>query len=521
MDGLAYLHSHKRIHRDIKPGNILLNTKGEVKIADFGITKVLNDTRGTKSFVGTQCYMVKIIRLRKFSCNFLKFLCLKAPERIISDLYSFQSDVWSLGLTILAVSCGQFPLSKDARGGYWELLKVICEDSPPTPGPLFSVQYNEFIAACLVRDATVRRLPADLLDSETGDSFLLRGREINVKISQEDAVAALLSRATSLSDANSCSQSSRDDGADELSQMLAKFGSSSLSNPRDLVDSITAEENGFTSVLLGTGPVPSPLAVIGALRPWEVKQRSISKRPSRRATAPALEGSDTAQILPISPMKLLKISSVLPHGDLPSEKPSSFEEQRGTLDRRCSGSDRFSNVPPALQRKTMDLAAGVVTSTGLMLSLYPYGSGSSKDQMHKLAASDIDFMRAVDTLREHHLICIMQCLHDKCHIEEYASVQELVNNRHVAKTIASLDKEGSDPSASSAPPGLSTSLLPLQVPGFDSTYMPQWRLFAAQMLLPTSVVIKLTTSIIAKKYFINNCTNCTDDEEENKCNLRP
>ena len=58
MDGLAFLHNHKRIHRDIKPGNILLNTKGEVKIADFGVTKVLSDTRGAKSFVGTQCCMV-------------------------------------------------------------------------------------------------------------------------------------------------------------------------------------------------------------------------------------------------------------------------------------------------------------------------------------------------------------------------------------------------------------------------------------------------------------------------------
>jgi hypothetical protein len=59
MSGLAFLHSQLQIHRDIKPSNILLNSAGQVKIADFGITKFMDATRhNTTSFVGTISYMV-------------------------------------------------------------------------------------------------------------------------------------------------------------------------------------------------------------------------------------------------------------------------------------------------------------------------------------------------------------------------------------------------------------------------------------------------------------------------------
>jgi serine/threonine protein kinase len=56
--GLSYLHSLNMIHRDVKPGNVLLNTKGEVKLSDFGISKELLDgVDFSKTFVGTTAYM--------------------------------------------------------------------------------------------------------------------------------------------------------------------------------------------------------------------------------------------------------------------------------------------------------------------------------------------------------------------------------------------------------------------------------------------------------------------------------
>jgi serine/threonine protein kinase len=78
---LAFLHNHKQIHRDIKPGNILLNSLGEVKIADFGITKVVDGAgANARSFVGTMCYMV-----RESLCPFLTTcLCAHSMSSSIS-----------------------------------------------------------------------------------------------------------------------------------------------------------------------------------------------------------------------------------------------------------------------------------------------------------------------------------------------------------------------------------------------------------------------------------------------------
>ena len=77
--GLAYLHYEQRLHRDIKPGNILLSSNGEAKLSDFGIARDVDDEDAIAStMIGTFRYM--------------------SPERLRGDDYSFESDVWSLGM---------------------------------------------------------------------------------------------------------------------------------------------------------------------------------------------------------------------------------------------------------------------------------------------------------------------------------------------------------------------------------------------------------------------------------------
>lgn len=101
LRGLAYLHGQLRvIHRDIKPSNLLLTSRGVVKIADFGVSGQVGNTKAcAMTWVGTMVYM--------------------SPERIQGQQYSFDSDIWSLGLVLcecLLGRCGG--ISGGRREGY-------------------------------------------------------------------------------------------------------------------------------------------------------------------------------------------------------------------------------------------------------------------------------------------------------------------------------------------------------------------------------------------------------------------
>ncbi|KCV72688.1 STE/STE7 protein kinase [Fonticula alba] len=93
LKGLAYLHAppRRRLHRDLKPSNVLCDARGRVALADFGVVSgaLAASMASCASWVGTVTYM--------------------SPERIQGRSYSFASDIWALGLSILELALGRFP----------------------------------------------------------------------------------------------------------------------------------------------------------------------------------------------------------------------------------------------------------------------------------------------------------------------------------------------------------------------------------------------------------------------------
>ncbi|KAI8830245.1 mitogen-activated protein kinase [Chytridium lagenaria] len=144
--GLVYLTEKSIVHRDIKPSNILLNTRGQIKIADFGVSKEVVNTKA-RTFTGTQGYL--------------------APERIQSGQdYSVVSDIWSLGLSLIEMSTGRFPYPPEGHPpmSLFDLISYIGEKPPPTlPAGRFSADFEDLIAHSVTKDPAHRPGPETLL----------------------------------------------------------------------------------------------------------------------------------------------------------------------------------------------------------------------------------------------------------------------------------------------------------------------------------------------------------------------
>ncbi|GAB1605077.1 dual specificity mitogen-activated protein kinase kinase 1-like isoform X1 [Argonauta hians] len=182
MKGLNYLREkHQIMHRDVKPSNILVNSQGEIKICDFGVSGQLIDSMAN-SFVGTRSYM--------------------SPERLQGTQYTVQSDIWSVGLSLVEMAIGRYPIPppdpehlesifgdncmeehreaamtgkplKDNRSNIsfqnppsndgprpmaiFELLDYIVNEPPPSlPKGKFSPEFIDFVDRCLKKNPSER-----------------------------------------------------------------------------------------------------------------------------------------------------------------------------------------------------------------------------------------------------------------------------------------------------------------------------------------------------------------------------
>lgn len=143
LEGLNYLHSRGIVHRDIKSDNILINSEGDIKLADFGYaTQLTKQKRGTVSQVGTFCWM--------------------APELInLKKNYNHKVDIWSFGIFAMEVADGEPPYINEKQAKI--LFNIVTKDPPPI-NDRYSSDFKDFVSQCLIKDPVKRPSAETLLE---------------------------------------------------------------------------------------------------------------------------------------------------------------------------------------------------------------------------------------------------------------------------------------------------------------------------------------------------------------------
>ena len=153
---VQYAHEHGIVHRDIKPGNILLDQKGEPHLTDFGLARLVetesNVTR-TKEVLGTPSYM--------------------APEQAVGETRKLTSatDVYGLGAVLYQLLTGQPPY---AGGTTYETVKLLLETEPRPPrllNPKIDRDLSTICLKCLEKDPQ-RRYPSPLALAQDLENWL-------------------------------------------------------------------------------------------------------------------------------------------------------------------------------------------------------------------------------------------------------------------------------------------------------------------------------------------------------------
>src|SRR5438445_6348364 len=151
-----YAHEHGILHRDIKPGNVLLDQKGEAHLTDFGLARLIeteSSVTRTKEVMGTPSYM--------------------APEQAVGETRKLTNatDVYGLGAVLYQLLTGQPPF---AGGTTYETIRLLLDREPRPPrllNPKIDRDLSTICLKCLEKDPK-RRYPSALALAEDLERWL-------------------------------------------------------------------------------------------------------------------------------------------------------------------------------------------------------------------------------------------------------------------------------------------------------------------------------------------------------------
>jgi serine/threonine protein kinase len=135
IKGLSYLHNHNVIHRDLKSANVLVTDNAIIKLTDFGCSKKCEEGESLKSIKGSPYWI--------------------APEVLLQEGYSFESDIWSFGCLLIEMATGHPPWSEYSDRAT-EVIKLIMTKGKLPKIPQSPPDFYDLVSSCLNRNAEER-----------------------------------------------------------------------------------------------------------------------------------------------------------------------------------------------------------------------------------------------------------------------------------------------------------------------------------------------------------------------------